>query len=565
MWELRLPFFMKKILFFDVELMPELFMIGFMNEEGVYKKYGLDDAVQINRLLTTRRLVGYNSQNYDLPILEAVIKGTTLKALNLLSNKIISGERIWPKGKYEHIDLIQIAPGLKISLKLYAGRMHFKTMHELEWNGETHDEALVEKYNLNDLRITQTLYNEVKDKINLRDEMNYKTSMISKSDAQIAEYVFRELIPTYSIPQIDPGTIYKYTPVSWLPCPDFVKESEFVVTNLGSIALPKEMKQTITIGDTVYKMGIGGLHSQEKNIDYTDVEDWDVASFYPSLIMNLGLYPEGLGSIFLYHYQKLIDKRLVAKHNGDKTTNETLKVTINGSFGKLGSKYSCLYSPQLMIQVTITGQLVLLELIRLLEEAGIKVVSANTDGIVVKGDAAPVIAGFELLTGFDFECTKYKRYFGVNCNNYAAIKYDNSVKTKGRFSSPSLTKNPDNAIVAEAVIQNLLGFDGVSHITDCKDITKFLQVRTVRGGGVYNNEYVGKVVRYYHSTQSVGNLQYKLNGNKVPKSDGCVPLMNIGEFPNDIDYDYYIGEYFAWLENRKSKKTTVTKSKKLKV
>ena len=107
MWELRLPFFMKKILFFDVELMPELFMIGFMNEEGVYKKYGLDDAVQINRLLTTRRLVGFNSQNYDLPILEAVIKGTTLKALNLLSNKIISGERIWPKGKYEHIDLIQ--------------------------------------------------------------------------------------------------------------------------------------------------------------------------------------------------------------------------------------------------------------------------------------------------------------------------------------------------------------------------------------------------------------------------------------------------------------------------
>lgn len=546
-------------LFFDVELIPSLFLVGFMNEQGVYRKYGLEDKSQIKRLLTTRRIIGYNSQNYDLPILEAVIQGVSLEKLNELSNKIISGEKIWPKGKYDHIDLMQIAPGLKISLKLYAGRMHFKTMHELEWTG---DVSAIESYNLNDLKITQELYNQVKDKIDLRDSMGYKTSMISKSDAQIAEYVFREMIPDYSIPIIKPGTVYKYNPVDWLPCPDFVKDSEFIVTDSGSIALPKEMKQTIKIGNTVYKMGIGGLHSQEKNIDYIDVEDWDVASFYPSLIMALGLYPEGLGPIFLHHYQQLIDKRLIAKRVGDKTTNETLKVTINGSFGKLGSKYSCLYSPQLMIQVTITGQLVLLELIRLLEEQGINVVSANTDGIVVKGDARHVVAGFELLTGFDFECTKYKRYFGINCNNYAAIKYDNSVKTKGSFSKSSLIKNPDNAIIAEAVIQSLLGVNGETYIRNCKDITKFLQVRTVKGGGIYNGEYIGKVVRYYHSTISKGNIQYKTNGNKVPKSDGCIPLMDISDFPNDIDYDYYINEYYSWLENRKLKKTIVTKSKR---
>ena len=89
-----------------------------MNEQGIYRKYGLEDKSQIKRLLTTRRIIGYNSQNYDLPILEAVIQGVSLEKLNELSNKIISGEKIWPKGKYDHIDLIQIAPGLKISLKL---------------------------------------------------------------------------------------------------------------------------------------------------------------------------------------------------------------------------------------------------------------------------------------------------------------------------------------------------------------------------------------------------------------------------------------------------------------
>ena len=34
-----------------------------------------------------------------------------------------------------------------------------------------------------------------------------------------------------------------------------------------------------------------------------------------------------------------------------------LKIVVNGSFGKFGSRYSILYSPDLMLQVTITGQL----------------------------------------------------------------------------------------------------------------------------------------------------------------------------------------------------------------
>jgi DNA polymerase elongation subunit (family B) len=61
---------------------------------------------------------------------------------------------------------------------------------------------------------------------------------------------------------------------------------------------------------------------------------------------------------------------------------DSKKITLNGSFGKFGSKYSSLYSPQLLLQTTITGQLSLLMLIEELELNGIRVVSANTDGIV---------------------------------------------------------------------------------------------------------------------------------------------------------------------------------------
>src|SRR6478609_3841680 len=63
---------------------------------------------------------------------------------------------------------------------------------------------------------------------------------------------------------------------------------------------------------------------------------------------------------------------------------DSKKIEINGSFGKFGSKWSALYSPDLLIQVTITGQLCLLMLIEQLEAAGVQVCSANTDGIVMR-------------------------------------------------------------------------------------------------------------------------------------------------------------------------------------
>lgn len=548
------------MLFFDIELFSDFFVIGFMNQKGIYRAYTLKDLPKIRSLVATRRLVGFNSTNYDLPVLEAALNGANIKQLNQLSLAIINGERVWPKGMYDHIDLMQIAPGLKISLKLYAGRMHFPTMREIKFD-KTPPLDIVTEYNRNDLLVTKALYDKVKAQIELREQMTYKTNMVSKSDAQIAEYVFRELIPSYRIPSVPVGTTYNYNRPDWLKPFGAVDTASFEVGDSGAVLLPEELKASIMIGGKPYQMGIGGLHSKESNIDYTDVTDFDVTSFYPNIIMKLGLYPEGLGPQFLLHYEKIISERIAAKRSGDKVRNETLKIVINGSFGKLGSKYSCLYSPQLLIQVTVTGQLILLNLIDFLTNHGCEVISANTDGIVVKGEAQHLIDQFSSQIGFEFESTHYKRYFGRDVNNYVAIKDDNSVKTKGTFSPASLIKNPDNAIIGEAIIQELLNGTGEAHIMSSTDITKFLQVRSVTGGAVFDGNYLGKVVRYYHSQTSTSSLQYEKNGNRVPKSDGCRPLMDLDHFPDDLNRQWYIDEFKACL-NPKSKKPTVKRSKK---
>lgn len=229
---------------------------------------------------------------------------------------------------------------------------------------------------------------------------------------------------------------------------------------------------------------------------------------------------------------------------------ESKKLSINGAYGKLGSQYSILYAPNLLIQVTVTGQLALLMLIERMELEGISVISANTDGIVLKFDTKRIddvrsyIKDWEAQTEFSMEETCYRALFSRDVNNYLALKTDGSYKTKGVLATPGVTKNPDNQIVSEAVCLFLNEKTPIAQtILGCTDVRKFLRTKRVTGGGKWGNEYLGKVVRWYRSTRSNTHIEYVKNGNKVGGSDGAMPLMTLPDtLPADIDYDFYLAE-----------------------
>ena len=161
-----------------------------------------------------------------------------------------------------------------------------------------------------------------------------------------------------------------------------------------------------------------------------------------------------------------------------------------------------------------------------------------------------IVLGWELTTGFDTEETAYTGLFSRDVNNYLAIKPDGNVKTKGIFSPPAISKNPNNYICVEAVLARIMkGIPLETTIKSCRDIRKFVTIRTVQGGSVKNGTYLGKVVRWYYSVLAEGVIQYKVNGYTVPRSDGAMPLMTLPEeLPDDIDYDWYVGEAKAMLE-----------------
>jgi uncharacterized membrane protein len=399
----------------------------------------------------------------------------------------------------------------------------------------------------------------------------YDEDLRSKSDAQIAETVIKSELhkltgDTYRAPKLpdDYGFYYRNPEIIECENPslqkmfDRILSTRFSLGVNGSVAMPDWLKnERIKLGGAEYQMGIGGLHSCEQ-AQFVSADaghclaDFDVASYYPSIILQQRLAPKSLGEPFLRVYQSLVTRRLQAKHAGNKTEADTLKIVVNGSYGKLGSKYSALYAPDLLIQTTITGQLALLMLIERMADIGVRVVSANTDGVVLYYPRAiePSVEGvaweWMLDTSYELERTDYRCIASRDVNNYVAVKLDGKTKGKGVFAATGLSKNPDCQIIYDAVAAHVAtGADITDTITLCRDVARFITVRRVQGGATWRGEYLGKTVRFYHSSaiSLTECISYATNSNKVPTSDGCRPLMTLpDDFPEDIDFNYYITE-----------------------
>lgn len=612
----------KKRVVFDVECYRNYFMVGLRNIDTgntlIFERYndelfGIEPDL-LKRIIRKCQIIGFNSNTYDLPMVMLALTGVENEKLKKASDRIIlrnlkpwDFERTYNIRipKLDHIDLIEVCPGMA-SLKIYGGRVHTKRMQDLpiEPDAFIDDQARdgLIKYNGNDLDLTIDVLNAVGKMIDLRVRMSerYEMDLRSKSDAQIAEAVIiheLEKLKGTRIyrPDLPANYSFKYR------IPDFIKFSvaglnhlleiirgtTFRLSDKGSVVMPEELSRPVIIepdgsetprkraedfairlGSGLYRLGIGGLHSSEENTCHRAGDGWllldrDVASYYPNIILGQRLYPQHLGPDFLVVYGGIVKERLAAKARGDKLTADSLKITVNGSFGKLGSKWSKLYSPDLMVQTTLTGQLALLMLIeRLLVLApDLDVVSANTDGIVIKcretvyDQAMTILQQWERDTRFETEETRYSALNSRDVNNYMAIKEGGGVKLKGAYTPPGISPvsstNPTNEICVDAVVAYLTEGQPIEQtIIECRDITKFVTVRTVKGGAVDSStgQYLGKAIRWIYGKGCTGTINYLTNGNTVPKSLGAYPLMDLpDEFPENLNHKWYIREAYSIL------------------
>ena len=119
-------------------------------------------------------------------------------------------------------------------------------------------------------------------------------------------------------------------------------------------------------------------------------------SYYPYIMWKYHIAPEHIHeATFNKMIGYLIETRVKCKHTknedglvikgvDNKIGAEALKIVINSIYGKFGSDLFWLFDNIAKLKVTINGQLMTMTLIEELELNGIHVISANTDGIVIK-------------------------------------------------------------------------------------------------------------------------------------------------------------------------------------
>ena len=372
------------------------------------------------------------------------------------------------------------------------------------------------------------------------------------------------------------------------------------------VNLNEKQEFEFTYNDTEYTIAKGGGHSGEKArlIEADDeyiIIDCDIASMYPNIIRKRNLYPAHLGPKWNEAYISNIGKRLEAKkkfkENKEKKYDnfqECFKLVLNGNFGRLGDRYDFQYDPFVGMCVTIGGQVDIYMLVEDLEEAGIHVVSLNTDGITCKFKRSKlqqyykICKDWEKQVGNDdmgnLEYVEYEKLIQLSVNDYIAIKKgdwkeidgefvldihnlpvgDKKVKRKGDFLvSYELHKNKSKSIVPIALSEYYVNNIPIEEtIKNHKDIYAFsiakkasrdYSYQGTTGNGT-NNTY-HRLIRYYCSTKeaSVAQKLWKVKNEGSlktgPERSMCestskyqVVINQRTDIPTStcIDYDWYI-------------------------
>ena len=575
----------KQQLFFDTECYPNYFLIVFKGLDGIEECFIQDEErnlelppSRIKQLLKERQTIGFNSRFYDIPMITYALTGVSNKLLKDMSDRIINESaydvlcehQLWCPKEYDHIDIINVAIG-KNGLKMYGARINTPYLQDLPFDPSVkltkEEKKIVKEYCSNDVDITKDLYLYLKKEIDIRSVINdeYGVDVRSKSDAQIAEVLINKELSSNKIKIKEFNFKYK--------APDYINFKTDTLNELlnkftniefkfktGDKLIKDNKIANIFINNVSYAVGIGGLHSTEeaRTVVASDDEyiiDVDVVSYYPTIILNNKYCPSNYEpKDFLTFYQKIYDDRITAKKENDTSKANVYKIILNGSFGKFGDQYSSLYSPELLIHTTITGQLSLLMLIETLEQYNYNVLSTNTDGITirVKKDKydffRKIISAWETKVNFKTEEVRYRSLHNQSVNSYIAIKEDGTLKCKGVFGSGDLSRNPAIKICKEAIFSYLLDKRKVEDtILNCSlDPSNFLMVRKCAKGGYWKGEYLGKVVRWYWSTR--GEPITNPKGHRVSNTEDAYPIMNLKETLIDINYEKYIKKTYELLE-----------------
>lgn len=596
---------------------------------------------------TNKIFAGYNNLHYDNAIINYIIsyydKMINMNYLRIcdslynLSKIITTSNDIsaWKRWKYavnfETFDILTMlySQKLRVGLKEIQVTMQYKNVLEFahDWTKPLDTDLIDEmiEYNINDVDSTEALLNKCKDKVELRIaiEDEYGVRVLSKDGVNIGmkiltqKYLEKTGLTWWDIKDLrSPADVIALNEVI-LP---FIEYRDPILKNVLSdmkkqIVSPgrKGYENKFVFRGLRYSVGVGGIHSvnnPEIIIPKEDemLIDIDVASLYPSMLIEYKFYPKHLGPEFLEVYSQIKNERIEAKHTGNKVKNETLKLALNGLSGNLQNEHNFCYSPFAVMQIRINGQLLLLMLAESLTDIGCRIVQANTDGLFVllKKDSyskvQEICRSWEQQTKLVLEEDRFEAMYQYAINDYIAVSEgyqemkklfktnpekalnkkgkpytsldaikDDYIKEKGMFITKVLLgKGMSPKIIPEAIrdyfIDNIPVRDT---IYNCKDINKFLTYQKVdkKFSVEYNNNLIQRINRFYASTNGpylykclVDSEGRRTNFTNLLTASGITILNKFDNKPIEerkINYRYYLKECLKIIEELEPKQLSL--------
>lgn len=358
----------------------------------------------------------------------------------------------------------------------------------------------------------------------------------------------------------------------------------------------------IKLGNLIYTIATGGLHTQDiprelrsrikyatsstgedtkTDLIWNNISDdsyiychADVSSFYPSLMSVYKIAPAHINEgVFVKLITWLKETRVTAKHSEGYYIDgipkdvlaQVLKIVINSIYGKLGFEKGDICDRLAVLKVTINGQLLLLKCCEELELNGLEVMSANTDGIVVKVLKSKkhiydtIISNWCENTKLGMDSEEYKCYINRDINNYVIEELNGKVSYKGALNpfmyAVDLQKGYSMPIVAQAVVNYFLYNKPVLEtLYECQNILDFCLTQNV--GNQFHVEYsIGRErrimqrnVRFYVSNK--GGIIEKVHNNSNARAGLCAghqviilnTLDDLRIAHRNISYSYYYQE-----------------------
>ena len=542
--------------FYDFEVFEKDWLVVFINPAEKSITRIINDRQKLADYYVARQkeyYIGYNSSNYDQYIFKALLWGEDPKKVNdfIIKEKQAGWKysELFREPKLLNYDLFEKDKSLK-RFEGWFGDSIIESSIPFDYPESLTKSQLEEiaDYCQHDVEETMKLFMLNQDKflihIGMIKQFNLPLEYVSKSTSGLVCHILgafkKELFyDDFKVSFIDSLKITKYAQViEWFKPVFNASDNDFLKIDVAGVE---------------HTFRWGGVHGGLKK--YHDKGFFihiDAASFYPSIMLKYKFLPRNAKNKAVY--RSIYNNKMTEE---DREKKQIYKAIINKVFGCMKDIHSAMYDPLMANNVTVNGQLLLLDLIEHLEPV-CQLIQSNTDGLIIKADEADfdkiddICFEWEDRTGLKLDFEYYTEIWQKDVNNYIAKTEEGEYIRRGASVKETGETENDLAIVNEAVFlyitKDIRPEDTIKECTDFKAFQRIIRLPRDYSHIYHNNKAnFDRTHRIFSSKDVSDTVVQMVKDNKKEKVANCPEHtfidnsdINGKEIPEKLDRRYYI-------------------------